>query len=69
MTPDELRAHSRSEDVQLSGDGLERRYLSDPPGGLLKAAGGAPLKASADPKPLGDPDGPYAFQREQAKKR
>jgi hypothetical protein len=69
MTPDQLRSFSRNdEEVQLSGDGLERRYLSDPPAGLLRAAGGAPLRASADPVPLGSPDSPYAFQREQSKR-
>ncbi|QFU15716.1 hypothetical protein [Microvirga thermotolerans] len=66
MSPDELRAFSTDKDnVKLSGGGLERRYLSDPPGGLLKAAGGAPLKASADPVPVGDPDSPLAFIRQQ----
>lgn len=69
MSPDELRSFSKKdEDVKLSGDGLERRYLSDPPSGLLKAAGGAPIRASVDPKPSGDPDSPYAFQREQARR-
>ena len=42
MTPDELRAFSKDEKPKLQGDGLERRYLSDPPGDLLKAQGGAP---------------------------
>jgi hypothetical protein len=66
LTPDELRAMSRNnDDAKLSGDGLERRYLSDPPAGLLKAAKGAPLKASADPVPVGDPDSPHAFIRQQ----
>ncbi len=68
MSPDELRAFSKQDDVKLSGDGLERRYLTDPPGGLLKAAGGAPLKASVDPVPMGDPDSPSAFQREQSRR-
>lgn len=68
MTPDELRAFSPKEEAKLEGDGLERRYLSDPPAGLLKAAGGAPLKASADPQPVGDPDSPQAFQREQSRR-
>lgn len=65
MSPDELRAFTPKDNVKLEGDGLDRRYLSDPPGGLLKAAGGAPLRASADPKPDGDPDGPHAFIRQQ----
>ncbi|MBF9234931.1 hypothetical protein [Microvirga alba] len=65
MSPDELRSFKSSDDVKLAGDGLERRYLSDPPGGLLKAAGGAPLKASVDPQPVGDPDSPHAFIRQQ----
>jgi hypothetical protein len=65
MSPDELRSFKPTENAKLEGDGLERRYLSDPPGGLLKAAGGAPLKASADPEPVGDPDSPHAFIRQQ----
>jgi hypothetical protein len=65
MSPDELRALSSKENAKLEGDGLERRYLSDPPGGLLKAASGAPLKASREPLPVGDPDSPQAFIREQ----
>lgn len=65
MSPDELRSFSKEKKVELSGDGLERRYLSDPPGGLLKAAGGAPLKATNDPVEMGDPDSPYAFIRQQ----
>lgn len=68
MTPDELRAFSKESKAELSGDGLERRYLSDPPGELLKAANGAPLKASVDPMPLGDPDSPAAFIREQSRR-
>jgi hypothetical protein len=65
MSPDELRALTPKDNVKLEGDGLERRYLSDPPGGLLKAASGAPLKVSRDPQPIGDPDSPQAFIREQ----
>jgi hypothetical protein len=65
LTPDELRAFSTKDKVELAGDGLERRYLSDPPENLLKAADGAPLKASADPIPMGDPDSPHAFIRQQ----
>ena len=44
MTPDELRSFSPDKEAKLSGDGLERRYLSDPPAPLLKAQGGGPLK-------------------------
>lgn len=69
MTPDELRAFRPSAEAKLSGDGLERRYLSDPPQNLLKAASGAPLKASADPVQMGDPDSPQAFIREQERRR
>ncbi len=69
MTPDELRSFGTSKKVELEGDGLERRYLSDPPQSLLKAAPGAPLRASADPKPTGDPDSPQAFIQQQQQRR
>jgi hypothetical protein len=69
MTPDELRAFATNKNVELEGDGLERRYLSDPPQSLLKAAPGAPLKASADPTPIGDPDSPQAFIQQQQQRR
>jgi hypothetical protein len=69
MTPDELRAFSTEKKAELQGDGLERRYLSDPPQNLLKAAGGAPLKASADPVPTGDPDSPTAFIEQERRRR
>ncbi|WP_152568997.1 hypothetical protein [Microvirga sp. BSC39] len=70
LTPDELRSYSTSDDnVKLQGDGLERRYLSDPPGTLLKAQGGGKLKASADPVVNGDPDSPQAFIRQQQERR
>ena len=69
MTPDELRSFSQEKKAELSGDGLERRYLSDPPQNLLKAAGGAPLKASADPVPTGDPDSPTAFIEQERRRR
>lgn len=69
MTPDELRSFSTDKEVKLSGNGLERRYLSDPPGGLLKAQGNAPLRASADPVPMGDPDSPQAYLRQQQERR
>lgn len=65
LSPDELRAFTTNKDAKLEGDGLERRYLSDPPGGLLKAAGGAPLKASVEPPAVGDPDSPQNFIRQQ----
>ncbi|GEO14579.1 hypothetical protein MAE02_22750 [Microvirga aerophila] len=64
MSPDELRSF-RDDNAKLEGDGLERRYLSDPPGGLLKAANGAPVRATADPVLDGDPDSPQAFIRQQ----
>ncbi|MEZ0171963.1 hypothetical protein AB8841_25465 [Microvirga sp. TS319] len=69
MTPDELRAFGTNQKAELQGDGLERRYLSDPPANLLKAAPGAPLKASADPKPTGDPDSAQAFIQQQQQRR
>ncbi len=69
MTPDELRAFSKAEDPKLDTTQLKRRYLSDPPQDLLKAAGNAPLKASVDPRPMGDPDSPQSFQRNQAARR
>ncbi len=65
MSPDELRAFAKDDKVELQGDGLERRYLSDPPGTLLKAQGGGRIKASADPVVSGDPDSPQAFIRQQ----
>jgi hypothetical protein len=69
LTPDELRSFSTDKQVELQGDGLERRYLSDPPGGLLKSAGGGPLpRATRDPVPEGDPDSPTAFMRQQQKR-
>ena len=70
MTPDELRAFSKNDDdVKLSGDGLERRYLSDPPAPLLKAQGGGKLKASVDERPPEDTTSPYAFIRQQQNRR
>ena len=70
MTPDELRSFGTTDDdVKLQGDGLERRYLSDPQGTLLKAQGGGKLKASADPVINGDPEGPQAFIRQQQERR
>lgn len=69
MTPDELRSYSKNDKVELAGDGLERRFLSDPPGGLLKAQGSGRLKASADPVVNGDPDSPQAFIRQQQERR
>jgi hypothetical protein len=70
MTPDELRSYATSDDnVKLQGDGLERRFLSDPPATLLKAQGGGRLKASADPVVNGDPEGPQAFIRQQQERK
>jgi hypothetical protein len=69
MTPDELRAFSKADEPKLDPTQLKRRYLTDPPQDLLKAAGNAPLKATVDPRPMGDPDSPQAFQREQAARR
>jgi hypothetical protein len=70
MTPDELRSYAKDEKVELAGDGIERRYLSDPPGTLLKAQGGGRLRASADPVPMGnDPDNPQNFIRQQQERR
>jgi hypothetical protein len=65
MEPDELRAFDKNETVQLEGNGLERKWLSDPPQELLRAAGNAPLKASQDKVDLRDTESPYAFQRQQ----
>ena len=69
MTPEELRSFSTDKKAELQGDGLERRYLSDPPQNLLKAAPGAALKASADPVPMGDPDSAQAFIEQQQRRR
>jgi hypothetical protein len=70
LTPDELRSYATSGDnVKLQGDGLERRFLSDPPAALLKAQGGGRLKASADAVVNGDPDSPQAFIRQQQERR
>ncbi|MGO4387328.1 hypothetical protein AB4Y85_07300 [Microvirga sp. 2YAF29] len=69
MTPDELRSYATDKQAELQGDGLERRYLSDPPSGLLKSAGGGPLpRATREPVPDGDPDSPAAFIRQQQKR-
>lgn len=64
LTPEELRAPTESQ-AKLDPNGLDRRYLSDPPAPLLRAASGAPLKASQDKKSMLDPESPYAFQRQQ----
>jgi hypothetical protein len=68
MSPDQLRSFKVGEEAKLSGDGLERRYLSDPPAPLLKAQGGAPLKASVDPVPVVDPDSPLGFIQQQQRR-
>ncbi len=65
MSPDELRAFSKEDKPQLEGNGLDRRYLSDPPGDLLRAQGGRRIKATADPIVSGDPDSPSAYLRQQ----
>ena len=39
MTPDELRSFPADKEAKLSGDGLERRYLSDPPGSVAEGSG------------------------------
>jgi hypothetical protein len=67
MEPDELRSFDKQE-AKLSGNGIERKYISDPPGDLLKAAGGAPLKASNDPVLMRNPDSPQAFIEQQQKR-
>lgn len=67
MEPDELRAFDKRE-AKLSGKGIERKYLSDPPGDLLKAADGAPLKATVDPVRMGNPDSPQAFIEQQRRR-
>ena len=63
LSPVELRGFSAEK--KLSGDGLERQALTDPPQPLLKAQGGRKLKATRDAPPSGDPDSPTAFQRQQ----
>ncbi|WP_210496956.1 hypothetical protein [Microvirga antarctica] len=68
MSPDQLRSFKTGDDVKLSGNGIERRYLSDPPAPLLKAQGGAPLKASVDEVPVVDPDSPLGFIQQQNKR-
>jgi hypothetical protein len=65
MEPDELRAFGPQKNVDLQGGGLERKWLSDPPQDLLRAAGNAPLKASRDAIDTRDPDSPHAFHRQQ----
>ncbi|MBA1158436.1 hypothetical protein [Microvirga mediterraneensis] len=65
MTPDELRAFTKDEKPELQGNGIDRRYLSDPPGDLLRAQGGGKIKASADPIVSGDPDSPSAYLRQR----
>ena len=47
MTPDELRSFSTDKKPKLHGDGLERRYLSDPPGGLLRRQWRPPARGHA----------------------
>jgi hypothetical protein len=68
LTPDQLRAFDSGKEAKLSGDGLERKYLSDPPAALLKAQGGGQLKASVDEMPVVDPDSPLGFIQQQQKR-
>jgi hypothetical protein len=63
MSPDELRSFAQQ--PKLEGSGMERKYLSDPPGGLLKAQGNAPLRASVDKAPIVDPESPLGFIMQQ----
>ena len=65
MSPDELRAFAKDDKPELQGNGIDRRYLSDPPGDLLRAQGGGKLKASAEPIISGDPDSPSAYLRQR----
>jgi hypothetical protein len=65
MSPDELRSFASSASPKLDPNGIDRRYLSDPPQGLLRAAGGGQLKASTEAAPLGDPDSPQAYIRQR----
>ncbi len=67
MSPDELRAFTST--PKLDPNGLERRTLADPPQPLLRAAGGQPLKATVDQRPIGDPDSPQAFIRQRQQQR
>jgi len=63
MSPDELRSFAQQ--PKLEGNGIERRYLSDPPAGLLKAQGTGPLRASVDKVPVVDPESPLGFIMQQ----
>lgn len=65
LTPEELRLPQEAQ-AKLDPNGLDRKYLSDPPAPLLRAASGAPLKASQDRKSILNPESPYAFQRQQS---
>jgi hypothetical protein len=70
LTPDELRAMDPRNNTRpvLAGAEPERRSLTEPPTGYRKPAANAPVRATADPVEQ-DPDGPYAFQREQERRR
>jgi hypothetical protein len=68
MEPDELRAFDKPKNAQLDGGGLERKWLSDPPQNLLRAAGNAPLKASQDVVDMRDQESPHAFHRQQERR-
>jgi|SRR4051794_5996984 hypothetical protein len=66
MSPDELRAYSTTAaNPKLDPNGIDRRFLSDPPQGLLRAAGNGQLKASSEPAQMGDPDSPQAYLRQR----
>jgi len=65
MSPDELRALAGKATPKLDPNGIDRRFLSDPPQELLRAAGGAQLKSTPDLKPPGDQDSPQAFIRQR----
>jgi hypothetical protein len=68
MDPDELKSFTKKDEAKLENGRIERKWLSDPPQGLLTAAGTAPVKASQDPIDTLDPDSPHAFIRQQDKR-
>ncbi len=70
LTPDELRAADprNARRPVLAGAEPERQSLTEPPTGYRKPAANAPMRATEDEAP-GEPENPYTFQREQAKRR
>jgi hypothetical protein len=70
LTPDELRAMDPRNNRRpvLAGAEPDRRSLTEPPTGYRKPAANAPVRATADPVEQ-DPDSPYAFHREQERRR